>query len=35
MELLGHVGQEEARFDPFGDCVNLGIRYVLGLSYVP
>jgi hypothetical protein len=32
MELLGHVGQEEARFPPFGDCVNLGARYVLSLS---
>jgi hypothetical protein len=21
MELLGHMGQMEARFDPFGDCI--------------
>jgi hypothetical protein len=26
MELLGDVGQVEARFDPFGDSVNLGAR---------
>jgi hypothetical protein len=31
MELLCDVGQEEARFYPFRDCVNLGARYVLGL----
>jgi hypothetical protein len=24
--LLGDVGQVEARFDPFGDSVNLGAR---------
>jgi hypothetical protein len=23
MELLGHVGEMEAHFGPFGDCVNL------------
>ena len=26
MVLLANVGQEEARFDPFGDSVNLGVR---------
>jgi hypothetical protein len=26
MELLGNVGQMEARFSPFGDCVNLDTR---------
>jgi hypothetical protein len=31
MELLGDVGQEDARFCPFGDCVNLGARYMHGL----
>jgi hypothetical protein len=31
MELLGDVGQVEARFRPFGDCVNLDTRYVHGL----
>jgi hypothetical protein len=31
IELLGDVGQEEACFHLFGDCVNLGARYVLGL----
>jgi hypothetical protein len=31
MELLCDMGQEEARFYPFGDCVNLGARYVLSL----
>jgi hypothetical protein len=31
MELLGDVGQLEARFSPLGDGVNLGIRYVHGL----
>jgi hypothetical protein len=35
MEHLGDVGQVEARFDPFGDSVSLGVRYVhaLGLTY--
>jgi hypothetical protein len=31
MELLCDVGQEEAHFCLFGDCVNLVARYVLGL----
>jgi hypothetical protein len=31
MVILGDVGQEEARFGPFGDGVNLGARYVYGL----
>jgi hypothetical protein len=31
MELLGDVGQLEARFSPPGDGVNLGVRYVHGL----
>jgi hypothetical protein len=31
MELLGNMGQVEAHFDPFEDCVNLGARYVHGL----
>jgi hypothetical protein len=31
MVLLGNNGQEEARFGPFGDSVNLGVRYVHGL----
>jgi hypothetical protein len=31
MVLLGSNGQEEARFGPFGDSVNLGVRYVHGL----
>ena len=26
MVLLANVGQEEARFDPFGDTVNLSAR---------
>jgi hypothetical protein len=35
MEHLGDVGQVEACFDPFGDSVSLGARYVhgLGLTY--
>jgi hypothetical protein len=35
MELLVDMGQVEARFDPFGDCVNLGAKKVhwLGLTY--
>jgi hypothetical protein len=28
MELLGNMGQLEARFGPFGDCVNLDSRLV-------
>jgi hypothetical protein len=28
MELLGKMGQMEARFDMFGDCVNLDVRLV-------
>jgi hypothetical protein len=28
MELLGNMGQMEARFDPFGDCVNHDARLV-------
>jgi hypothetical protein len=32
MELLGDMGQGEARFGPFGDSVNLGTRYVHGLG---
>jgi hypothetical protein len=31
MVLLGNNGQEETRFGPFGDSVNLGVRYVHGL----
>jgi hypothetical protein len=31
MELLGDVGQVEARFNLFGDSVNLGTRLVHGL----
>jgi hypothetical protein len=31
MELLGNMGQVEAHLGPFGDCVNLGARYVHGL----
>jgi hypothetical protein len=31
MELLGNMGQVEAHFDLFEDCVNLGARYVYGL----
>jgi hypothetical protein len=31
MELLGDVGQVEARFGPFGDIVNLDTRLVHGL----
>jgi hypothetical protein len=31
MELLGNVGEVEARFRPFGDAVNLGVRLVHGL----
>jgi hypothetical protein len=31
MELLGDMGQVEARFGPFRDCVNLRARYVHGL----
>jgi hypothetical protein len=27
MELLGNMGQMEARFGPFGDCVNLIARF--------
>ena len=30
--LLANVGQDEARFDPFGDNVNLGARKVLGFA---
>ena len=32
MVLLGDVGQAEARFDPFGDIVNLGARLVQDLN---
>ena len=28
IELLGDVGPMEAHFDPFGDSVNLGARFV-------
>jgi hypothetical protein len=28
MELLGNMGQMEARFGLFGDCVNLDVRLV-------
>ena len=28
MELLGDVGHVEPRFDPFGDNVSVGARYV-------
>ena len=28
MILLGNVGQEDASFCPFGDCVNLGTKQV-------
>jgi hypothetical protein len=31
MELLGDVGQVEARFGPFGDSSNLDARYVHNL----
>jgi hypothetical protein len=31
MELLGDVGEVEARFSPFGDGVILGPRFVHGL----
>ena len=31
MELLGNVGHVEPRFDPFGDSVSVGARYVPGL----
>ena len=31
MVLLANGGQEEAPFDPFGDSVNLVVRYVHGL----
>jgi hypothetical protein len=31
MELLGDVGQMEARFGPFGDRVNLDARWLHGL----
>jgi hypothetical protein len=31
MELLGDVGQVEARLGPFGDSVNLNTRQVHGL----
>jgi cytochrome b len=31
MVLLGDVHQVEARFSPFGDSVNLGVRYMHGL----
>jgi hypothetical protein len=31
MELLGDVGQVEARFGSFGDSANLDARYVHGL----
>ena len=31
MELLGDVGHVEPRFDPFGDSVSVGARYVHGL----
>jgi hypothetical protein len=35
MEVLGDVGQMEARFGPFGDIVSLSARKVhgLGLTY--
>jgi hypothetical protein len=32
MELLGDVGQVEARFDLFGDSVNLGIGAQFGMN---
>jgi hypothetical protein len=31
MELLGNMGQMEARFGLFGDCVNLNARLVQDL----
>jgi hypothetical protein len=31
MVLLGDIGQQEARFGPFGDSVNLDTRLVHGL----
>ena len=31
MELLGYLGQVESRFDPFGESVVVGARYVHGL----
>ena len=31
MELLGCTGQVEARFSPFGDCVDLNARLMHGL----
>jgi hypothetical protein len=31
MELLCHVGHVESHFDPFGDSVSLGARWVHGL----
>jgi hypothetical protein len=31
MEVLGNVGQMEARFGLFGDCANLDTRLVRGL----
>jgi hypothetical protein len=32
MVLLGDEAQTEARFDPFGDCTNLGANGALILS---
>jgi hypothetical protein len=34
MELLGDMGQVEAHFGPFGDCVNLGTRHVRNLHWL-
>jgi hypothetical protein len=34
MVLLGDVCQVKARFDPFGDSVNLGASYVHGLRRI-
>jgi hypothetical protein len=31
MVLLGYEAQQEARFNPFGDCANLDARKVYGL----
>jgi hypothetical protein len=34
MESLSDVGQVESCFDPFGDSVSIGARYVLGLRQI-
>jgi hypothetical protein len=31
MELFGDVGHVESHFDPIGDSVSVGARYLLGL----